>query len=197
MLLVKNLWGFSQEFLTKFKDSFVKFCCLWPKDENQIQEEFCQVLLSVTKGWKSNSRRVSSDFTLCVEFSRYQGWSEVYFGGRRTFFFFFFREGTEWKGAEDWARQKLCLSQGILSPCRGVERRGIFGDRSLVLSLQGEKRKKKSHFLRKVFCELAEEIMSLLCSHRAGEPTLIFPTLITRAANTACVVLLSFVLINY
>lgn len=73
----------------------------------------------------------------------------------------------------------------------------FWGQKSCAVTSRRKKKKKKSHFLRKVFCELAEEIMSLLCSHRAGEPTLIFPTLITRAANTACVVLLSFVLINY
>lgn len=77
-----------------------------------------------------------------------------------------------------------------------MENWGIFGDRSFVLSRQGEKGKKFT-FLRKVLCELAEETMSLLCSHIAGGPTRIFASLITLAANTACVVLLSFVLINY
>lgn len=65
-----------------------------------------------------------------------------------------------------------------------------------MLSRQGEKGKKIT-FLREVFCELAEETMSLLCSHIAGGPTLISASLIALAASSACVVLLSFVLINY
>lgn len=59
----------------------------------------------------------------------------------------------------------------VCHPAALWRRGAFFGDRSSVLSLQGEKG--KITFWREVFCELAEETVSLLCSHIAGVPTLI------------------------
>lgn len=51
---------------------------------------------------------------------------------------FFFRQRFEWKGAEDGAGQKLCLSQGILA--------GVFLGTEVLCCHIKEKNGKKSHF---------------------------------------------------